>query len=166
MPQKGRFERKKGKKGLRKDEEKEKKFMISAIKIGGGMLFRLRFGFSGTPNSLLPVEMRKCEYENGTDGKVIRYLSSPNIVQIRMVNSGWNVTSLLQMVANSDDPPYNALIDTGALITGLSNMEVSRFLLKVLEWRGCERSDKLKKELREGTWRRESGLKRRSSSIL
>lgn len=41
----------------------------------------------------------------------------------------WTVTSLLNMIATAD-PPYNALIDTGALITGMNNYQVAKYLLE------------------------------------
>ena len=43
------------------------------------------------------------------------------------VPKNWDARSLLMRVAKHD-PPYHALIDTGALITGLSNLEVAEFL--------------------------------------
>ena len=42
----------------------------------------------------------------------------------------WSVEGLLKEVASAN-PPYHALIDIGALITGLSNEEVARYLLRV-----------------------------------
>jgi hypothetical protein len=44
------------------------------------------------------------------------------------MGEGWNVERILQLVAQFE-PPVNALIDTGALITGLTNKEVARELL-------------------------------------
>ena len=45
--------------------------------------------------------------------------------------------SLLDRIAQSDNPRFNALIDTGALITGYSNQEVAKQLLdRGLTW--CE----------------------------
>jgi hypothetical protein len=43
--------------------------------------------------------------------------------------SGWNVYSLLDFIATAD-PPFHALIDTGALITGMSNQKVAEYLLR------------------------------------
>ena len=37
--------------------------------------------------------------------------------------------SLLNRIAKAD-PPYHALIDTGALVTGMTNLEVATYLLQ------------------------------------
>jgi len=55
---------------------------------------------------------------------MINYLTSPEIVAYTLLDTSWSPTSLLDMIANNPTP-YNALIDTGALITGLSNYEVA-----------------------------------------
>lgn len=44
------------------------------------------------------------------------------------MSPGWDVYSLLTYIATSE-PRFNALIDTGALITGLSNKAVAEYLL-------------------------------------
>mgnify|MGYP001384993886 CR=1 FL=1 len=41
----------------------------------------------------------------------------------QMLDQNWDVTAVLNSIATAD-PPYHALIDTGALITGMSNFEV------------------------------------------
>ena len=42
---------------------------------------------------------------------------------------------ILQRIATAEDPRFNALIDTGALITGYSNEEVAKQLLdRGLSW--------------------------------
>jgi hypothetical protein len=46
------------------------------------------------------------------------------------MGADWNVRSLLDIIANSTEPAYNALIDTGALVTGMSNLEVAQYLLQ------------------------------------
>ena len=48
--------------------------------------------------------------------------------RFRYVDVGWTVQSLLDSIAYAD-PPFHALIDTGALITGLSNIQVAKYLL-------------------------------------
>lgn len=92
------------------------------------MLFSRRIGFSGTPSDLLPIELGRCGYEKGSDGKMMAYLTSPEIVSYEVVDEGWSVHGLLERIATAD-PPYHALIDTGALITGMSNFEVAQYLL-------------------------------------
>ena len=48
--------------------------------LGGEMLFGTRIGFSGTPSSLLPLEMGDCVYAQGDDGKMLRALTDPRVV--------------------------------------------------------------------------------------
>ena len=49
--------------------------------------------------------------------------------------SPWSVDELLRFVAEATSPPFRALIDTGALVTGMNNESVVRFCLEVgLEW--------------------------------
>jgi hypothetical protein len=43
--------------------------------------------------------------------------------------AGWNAHSLLDYIATTQ-PPFHALIDTGALITGMSNKGVAQYLLE------------------------------------
>jgi len=54
---------------------------------------------------------------------MITYLTDPSIVSYEVIEEGWSVKSLLNQIANAD-PPYHALIDTGALITGMTNFQV------------------------------------------
>lgn len=81
------------------------------------MLFSVRLGFSGTPSDILPKQLGGCNYEPGTDAEMIRVLTSPEVVTWKLAENS-DVDSLLDLIANSG---FNALIDTGALITGLSN---------------------------------------------
>lgn len=68
--------------------------------LGGDMLFGRRIGFSGTPSDILPQELGGCQYERGSDGKVVHYLTSSDIVQHSLIPTGWNVLSLLDHIAN------------------------------------------------------------------
>lgn len=107
------------------------KLSASGQELGGSILFDRRVGFSGTPSDLLPIELGHCEYEKGTDGQLIHTLTDIDVVKVNHVSSGWSVKSLLNYIANHETPyRYNALIDTGALITGLSNKQVAAYLLK------------------------------------
>ena len=81
---------------------------------GGDMLFATRLGFSGTPSDLLPRELGHCHYEQGTDGKMLHCLTSPDIMSFKHVDPNWSVTGLLDLIATAD-PPYHALIDTGLI---------------------------------------------------
>ncbi|CEL97859.1 unnamed protein product [Vitrella brassicaformis CCMP3155] len=94
--------------------------------LGGSNLFGTRLGFSGTPSNLIPRELGLCQYEQGTDGKILTLLTSPRVVTHTTLEQGWGVAAILKRVANGG---FHALIDTGALITGLSNLEVARRLL-------------------------------------
>ena len=50
------------------------------------------------------------------------------MVQLRELPDTWSVDGLLALLATAS-PPYHALIDTGALVTGYSNLEVAAALL-------------------------------------
>jgi hypothetical protein len=50
------------------------------------------------------------------------------VVQLRELADTWSVDGLLALLATAS-PPYQALIDTGALVTGYSNLEVAAALL-------------------------------------
>ena len=50
------------------------------------------------------------------------------MVQLRELADTWSVDGLLALLATAS-PPYQALIDTGALVTGYSNLEVAAALL-------------------------------------
>ena len=96
--------------------------------VGGSMLFQRRIAFSGTPSSLLPLEMGECVYQMGDDAKMLRTLTEPSIVSTHPLPPSWDVPSLLDAVA-ALEPPAHALIDTGALVTGMSNLQVAEYLL-------------------------------------
>ncbi|TYZ50886.1 hypothetical protein PybrP1_007186 [[Pythium] brassicae (nom. inval.)] len=105
------------------------KLKISACghELGSNALFAKRIGFSGTPSNLLPMDLGECFYEPRSDGSIFQALTNPRIVSIeRKVN--WTAQSLLLDIARAN-PPFHALIDTGALITGFANQEVAAFLL-------------------------------------
>jgi len=95
--------------------------------LGGDMVFQHRFGFSGTPSDLLPKELGRCHYEKGSDAKMMHFLTDTNVTSYEYIHKGWGVNSLLDKVASTDS---SALIDTGALITGMSNYQVAMYLLQ------------------------------------
>ena len=65
------------------------------------MLCGRRLGFSGTPSDLLPLELGKCNYEKGSDGKMVHFLTSPSIVSAYKVMQGdWTASFVLDMIAN------------------------------------------------------------------
>ena len=104
------------------------KLSASGQELGSTFLFSRRIGFSGTPSELIPTELGKCHYEKGSDGQMLQYLTDPSIASFDVLPLDWTVTSVLDRIATAD-PPFHALIDTGALITGMTNLEVARYLL-------------------------------------
>lgn len=58
---------------------------------------------------------------------MVHYLSDPLVTSYRLLGTDWSVLGLLGEVARSTDPPFHALIDGGALITGMTNLEVARY---------------------------------------
>ena len=46
----------------------------------------------------------------------------------RLLGSDWTVIGVLYGIINSH-PPFHVLIDTGALIIGMSNYDVARYML-------------------------------------
>jgi len=93
------------------------------------MLYSRRLGFSGTPSDLLPLELGECTYEEGSDGKMVHFLTSPSVMSYEEVEDGWSVKKLLKKIATASMYTFRALIDTGALITGLTNLEVAKELM-------------------------------------
>ncbi|CAK9079768.1 Hypothetical protein SCF082_LOCUS38067 [Durusdinium trenchii] len=87
-------------------------------------------GFSGTPNAALPRSLGGCVWEPLTEGKFLRVLTSSETCEIAPVLSK-EVTArgLVDLVAQ--DKSLCALIDAGALVTGLSNREVATIILNV-----------------------------------
>ncbi|KAK2197865.1 bifunctional EF-Hand 1 [Babesia duncani] len=102
----------------------------SAHELGSSMLFAIRLGFSGTPSQLLPAEMGGCHYSPGTDGKILKILSDDSVVRgLGILPKGWTSESILDFVASSPLKPL-ALIDTGALVTNFTNLQVAKQLLQ------------------------------------
>ena len=98
-------------------EHHHEKVSASGQDLGGEMLFGRRVGFSGTPSDLLPEELGQCQYDEGTDGKIVHFLTSEKIVGARLLGADWSVKKLLDDIATAN-PPFHVLLDCGALITG------------------------------------------------
>ena len=109
----------------------QEKLCASGQDLGGDMIFGRRVGFSGTPSDLLPEELGQCQYEECIDGQILHYMTDPSIVTTRLVGQDWNARKLLDEIAQTS-PPFNALLDTGALITGMSNYDVAKYLITAL----------------------------------
>eukprot|EP00756_Hemistasia_phaeocysticola_P020667 Hpha_TRINITY_DN15730_c3_g3::TRINITY_DN15730_c3_g3_i3::g.38070::m.38070 len=114
------------------------KLSASGQELGSSVMFQTRIGFSGTPSDLLPDDLGQCRYEEGTDGELVCVLSDPQIMGFEKVANGWTVRGFLEHVA-THDPPFCALIDTGAIITGFTNLQTVRFLLEkgLNDYTGC-----------------------------
>lgn len=70
-------------------------FSASGQELGSSVLFPVRLGFSGTPNSLLPLELGKTVFEPGIDGKICYLLTNPNVVTVEILQDNWNIDNLL-----------------------------------------------------------------------
>ncbi|CAN0473831.1 unnamed protein product, partial [Ectocarpus sp. 8 AP-2014] len=112
-------------------EHRGLKLAANGQDVGGNMLFEVKLGFSGTPSDLLPLELGRCQFELGNTAMMVHYLTDPAVASHRLLGTEWSVTRLLSEVARSTDPPFHALIDGGALVTGMTNLEVARHLLTV-----------------------------------
>jgi hypothetical protein len=66
-------------------------------------------------------------------GAIVHTLTSPTIMSSYLFGTDWKPRSVLTHIATAVDengkPRYHALIDTGALVTGMSNEEVARYLV-------------------------------------
>ena len=109
-------------------EHHHEKISASGQDLGGDMLFGRRVGFSGTPSDLLPEELGQCQYDEGVDGQILDFLTSEAIVSSRQLPPDWSVEKLLDQIATAN-PPFHALLDCGALITGMTNYDVAKYLL-------------------------------------
>ncbi|KAL1524752.1 hypothetical protein AB1Y20_019635 [Prymnesium parvum] len=106
----------------------EEKLSASGQDMGGSILFSRRIGFSGTPSDLLPREFGKCHFEAGSEGEILHTLTSEHIMSACELEPGWSAESVLAFIATAGR--FHALIDVGAIITGLTNLEVAAFLVR------------------------------------
>eukprot|EP00397_Hematodinium_sp_SG-2012_P000006 GEMP01000006.1.p1 GENE.GEMP01000006.1~~GEMP01000006.1.p1 ORF type:complete len:6297 (+),score=1454.64 GEMP01000006.1:279-19169(+) len=99
-------------------------------------IFRVRLGFTGTPNDLFPPDIDQdpdpsWKYQPGDDAQILRTLSNPAVMSIELLPRKWSPESILRKVATSK---CNALIDVGALITGRGGKDTVCEVLR----EGCE----------------------------
>ena len=108
--------------------------VASGQELGGDGLFGCRMGFSGTPNDLLPKAMGSCVYDAGCDGRIAATLTDPAVVTgPDVLEVDWNPAKLLaRVVAAAAAGRAHALIDCGALVTNLTNLEVATILIDQL----------------------------------
>ncbi|GIQ80246.1 protein of unknown function DUF3645 [Kipferlia bialata] len=104
------------------------KVSASGEDLAGDSLFGRRIGFSGTPSSLLPTSLAPCVYDPMSEGKILATLSDPAVMTVHHMQRGWGVGSILD-TALSLRPSACALIDCGALISGMSNLDVAHAVL-------------------------------------
>jgi hypothetical protein len=109
------------------------KISSSGTDVGGDIIFSRRIGFSGTPSDLLPISLGTCGYEKGADGKMVHTLTDPAVTSTMDAELGWTVHGLLDQIIASE-PHFNALIDTGALITGMTNLQVAAYIAHKSSW--------------------------------
>jgi Protein of unknown function (DUF3638)/Protein of unknown function (DUF3645) len=109
-------------------EHHHEKISASGQDLGGEMLFGRRVGFSGTPSDLLPEELGQCYFDECVDGQILDFLTSERICSTRILPPSWSVKGLLDDIIKSE-PPFYALIDTGALVTGMTNYEVAKYII-------------------------------------
>ena len=76
-------------------EHQSLQLSASGHDLGGDMLFGRRLGFSGTPSDLLPLELGRCQYERGSDGKMLRLLTDPGVASLRPLPPSWSPASIL-----------------------------------------------------------------------
>eukprot|EP00435_Cladocopium_sp_Y103_P004932 s3641_g1.t1 len=112
-----------------------KKFSACAQELASPNIFKVRLGFSGTPSNILPSTMPPVSFDD-TDGQTMAILSSPQVVSLHCLASGWTPRTLLNFVATrqlrgvpGQYTAFCALIDTGALLCGLENEEVAKLLM-------------------------------------
>ena len=68
-------------------------------------------------------------FHTGDDARILETLTDPTVAEVWPLDDNWSPTSFLEQVARSG---AHALIDAGALITGLNNLGVATELLKLL----------------------------------
>ncbi|KAL1504687.1 hypothetical protein AB1Y20_008467 [Prymnesium parvum] len=105
------------------------KLSASGQELGGDLLFGMRLGFSGTLSDLLPEELGHCHFERGDDARMLHVLTDASVMSHEVLDAGWDARSILRRAATAE-PPLHALIDTGALVSGFTNVEAARFLLQ------------------------------------
>ena len=109
------------------------KLSASGMDLGSDMIFKCSIGFSGTPSDLIPPAMKPCMPSPGDDAKTINVLTNPDIMSVDEMRSPWSSTELLRLIAQRG---FKVLIDAGALITGMSNIQVAQAVLELpgTEW--------------------------------
>ena len=79
-------------------------------------------------SDLLPEELSLCNYKECVDGQILHYLTTESIMTSRMLSADWSVTKLFDQVAAAD-PPFHVLLNVCALVAGMSNYMLAKYLL-------------------------------------
>jgi hypothetical protein len=108
------------------------KIQASGQELGSDILFGSRIGFSGTPSNLVPRDLRPCNFESGSEGKILATLADPEVVQAIQLDTevSSDAYKLLRMIATAT-PAMHCLIDVGAMIMGPTNQQAVEYMLKV-----------------------------------
>ena len=72
--------------------------------------------------------MGECVYQQGDDATMLATLTEPHVVRQLDLPAAWSPLLLLKTLTELS-PPADALIDAGALVTGMSNRQVAAHLL-------------------------------------
>lgn len=113
-------------------KRQETNLSVAGFDLGATGIFASAIGFSGTPSDMLPAALGSCHFERGSEGKIVSTLTDAAVVSTTALSTDWTVRSVLRAIATAGadgGQPLHALIDTGALVTGLSNQAVASFLL-------------------------------------
>ena len=110
-------------------KRKKIKIQASGVDISSDTMFRSRLGMSGTPSSMEWPGLDYAVYNERDQSMILRTLTDPTVIDVfgNHVFMNWTVGELLRQIATSGR--LHALIDAGALITGLDNLEVAKVLL-------------------------------------
>ena len=79
------------------------KLQASAQEIGSQMMFHNRLGFSGTPSNVIPKLLGDCEFEPGSQARIIVTMTDPKIVTHEFMDSTWNAQKILDKIAEARD---------------------------------------------------------------
>ena len=90
-------------------QQQRVKITASGQELGSDMLFGRRLGFSGTPSNLLPVDIVPCNFEKGSEGKIIRSLTDDAVTKEAQISldlmepeaNEWTVRGILDQIAHS-----------------------------------------------------------------
>ena len=79
------------------------KLQASAQEIGSQMMFHNRLGFSGTPSNVIPKLLGDCEFEPGSQARIIATMTNPDVVTHEFMDSNWNAQKILDKIADARD---------------------------------------------------------------